>query len=343
MPVAPNKEVKLEVEKDWFEELVAEELLKEKDDKCADEFKLIEDVSEEIGGEVIEEAFGDVSGEAFVVAETVQTLAKTELYDSGCTNHISPYKSDFNDFQTIETRHFRAANKQTFSTIGKGELVVDIPNDNGSTQLRLQEVLYSPEVSYTLISIGRLNEDGFSIMFGGGKCIIHDENKDLIGVIPKTAARVYKVEHEEMASGAEERLSLGSFHQCMGHISPDIARKLVKDKMVTGIRLEYTPFGRPFFCASCIYVKATRKPVPKMREGEHAEEFGGEVHSDVWGPALVESRGGRKYYVTFINDKSQLTTLYLLKTKDEVPWAYKQYEAWVETQMGKKVKVLNSD
>ena len=129
----------------------------------------------------------------------------------------------------------------------------------------------------------------------------------------------------------------------MGHISPDTARKLVKDKMVTGIRLEYMPFGRPFFCASCVYAKATRKLVPKMREGERAEEFGGEVHSDVWGPAPVESRGGRKYYVTFINDKSQLTTLYLLKTKDEVPWAYKQYETWVETQMGKKVKVLNSD
>ena len=36
-------------------------------------------------------------------------------------------------------------------------------------------------------------------------------------------------------------------------------------------------------------------------------------------------------------------TLYLLKMKDKVPWAYKQYEVWVETQMGKKIKVLNSD
>ena len=84
-------------------------------------------------------------------------------------------------------------------------------------------------------------------------------------------------------------------------------------------------------------------PIPKMREGERADVFGGEVHSDVWGPAPVESKGGRRYYVTFINDKSWLMTLYLLKTKDEVPWAYKQYEVWVETQMGLKIKVLNSD
>ena len=133
-----------------------------------------------------------------------------------------------------------------------------------------------------------MDEDGFLITFGGGKCIIRDKNKDLVGVIPKTAVRVYKVEHEEMASGAEERLSLGSFHRCMGHIFSDTARKLVKDKMVTGIRLEYTLFGRPFFCTLCIYAKATRKPVPKMREGGGAEEFGREVHSDVWGPAPVE-------------------------------------------------------
>ena len=46
-----SEEVKLKVEKDWFEELVAEELLKGKND----EFKLIEDI-EEIGEAVVEEA-----------------------------------------------------------------------------------------------------------------------------------------------------------------------------------------------------------------------------------------------------------------------------------------------
>ena len=236
-----SEEVKLKVGKDWFDEIVEEELLKEKNDNLVEdvEFKLIEDIEEEIGEEVIEEAFGDVSGEAFVVAKTVQTLAKTKLYNSGCMNHISPYKSDFNNFQTIKTRHFCTANKQIFSTIGKGELVVNIPNDSGTMQFRLQEVLYSPEVSYTLVSIGRLDEDGFSMTFGGGRCTIRDVNKEVVGVIPKTAVRVYKVEHEEIASGAEERLSLGSFHHQMGHISPDMARKLVEMQMGKNVREHY--------------------------------------------------------------------------------------------------------
>ena len=57
----------------------------------------------------------------------------------------------------------------------------------------------------------------------------------------------------------------------------------------------------------------------------------------------MESKGGKNYYVTFINDKTRLTHLYLLKTKDETAKTYKKYEVWVEVHMGKKIKVLNSD
>ena len=234
-------------------------------------------------------------------------------------------------------------NKQMFSTIGKGDLIVDIPNNGSTTQFWLQEVLYSPEVAYTLVSVGHLDEDGFLVTFGGRKCTIQDGNREVIGVVQKMVTRIYKVEHENIAGVMEERLTLESFHRHMGHISLETARKLVQDKMVTRVRLEYMPYGRPFFCTSCVYAKATQKPVGKMREGERADVFGGEVHSDVWGLAPVESKGGKRYYVTFIDDKSCLMTLYLLRTKDEVPSVYKQYEVWVETQMGTKIKILNSD
>ena len=204
-------------------------------------------------------------------------------------------------------------------------------------------MLYSAEVGYTLVSVGRLDEAGFTVKFGGGKCVLVGEDGVEVGVVPKTSTRIYKVEHEEaVANVAEERLTLDALHRRMGHISLDAARKLLKDKMITGIRLVYSP-TKDFFCASCVYAKATRKPAPKMRESERADVFGGEVHSDLWGKAPVESRGGKKYYVTFIDDKTRLTHLYLLAKKDETAKCYKQYEAWVETQMGAKIKVLNSD
>ena len=96
--------------------------------------------------------------------------------------------------------------------------------------------------------------------------------------------KVYRVEHiEGEASVAEKVLTLEHFHCCMGHISFQTAKQLVKNKYITGIRLEYTPTDHKIFCESCVYAKATRKLVPDICEGNRAVEFGGEVHLDLWG------------------------------------------------------------
>ena len=58
------------------------------------------------------------------------------------------------------------------SAIGIGKMVINIPNGTKILQLKLMEVLYLPEVGYTLVSIGQLDEKGFDITFSGGKCTI---------------------------------------------------------------------------------------------------------------------------------------------------------------------------
>ena len=70
----------------------------------------------------------DTSGEVLLSTETIPATGTAEIYNSGCTNHISPYKSQFQNFQDIAPRHFHAANKQSFSTTGKGDLIIDILN-----------------------------------------------------------------------------------------------------------------------------------------------------------------------------------------------------------------------
>ena len=290
------------------------------------------------------EDFGNTSNEAFVVAETVELDGIAELYDSGCTNHISPYRDRFVNFQRTLPRAFKAANKQSFSTIGKGDLIIDVPDDDHFTQLRLTDVQYSPNVAYTLVSIGRLDEEGFTATFGQGKCVLRGPDGEKLGEVQRTARKSYKVEHEEgMANAAEETLTIDQLHRRMGHASIQVIRDLVTKGMVTGLRLEYTPTGKPFFCESCVYGKATRKSVPKIRQGERAVVFGGEIHSDLWGKSPVEFKGGKNYMDTYINDKTRLTHVYFLCKKDEQPEAYKAYEAWVENHMGVRLKVLNSD
>ncbi len=67
------------------------------------------------------------------------------------------------------------------------------------------------------------------------------------------------------------------------------------------------------------------------------------VHSDVCGPMKTTSRGGAQYFVTFIDDFSRKTHVYLLKAKGEVFDTFKAYKALVENQTIMKIKTLRSD
>src|SRR6266540_7475134 len=129
----------------------------------------------------------------------------------------------------------------------------------------------------------------------------------------------------------------------MGHVSIKTTCKLVKDKHVLGIRLEDISDIDKFFCESCVYAKATQKSVPRKCEGDRATEFADEVHSDLWGKSPIESKGGKRYWITFTDDKTRLTWLNLLCKKKEAFMAYKIFEAWVETQFGWRIKALNID
>lgn len=166
--------------------------------------------------------------------------------------------------------------------------------------------MYSPEVRYTLISIGKLDEKGFSANFSDGKCSIQGPDGKRVSEILKSSRGLYKVQHEkgDEANAAEETITLDQLHCYLGHISPKTAKKLVKNGFMTSIQLEATSSTVNSFCESCVYAKATQKSIPKAREGERAKDFGGEVHSDVWGPAPVESKGGKHYYITFTDDKT---------------------------------------
>lgn len=73
-----------------------------------------------------------------------------ELYDSGCTNHILPYKKQFQNFEDIVPRHFHAVNKQSFSTIGKGDLVIDIPNGIETSQLCSIDMMLSLQWNFMI-------------------------------------------------------------------------------------------------------------------------------------------------------------------------------------------------
>jgi transposase InsO family protein len=67
------------------------------------------------------------------------------------------------------------------------------------------------------------------------------------------------------------------------------------------------------------------------------------IHSDVCGPMSSTSLTGCLYYVIFIDDFSQKSWIFFMKTKGQVFNWFQEFKALVENQTGKKIRVLRTD
>jgi hypothetical protein len=266
--------------------------------------------------------------------------AEVELFDSGASRHMSPFRERFVTYRDIPARPITAANNRAFYAVGMGDLEIDVPNGASSTKVLLRDALYAPDLGLTVVSIGRIVKAGCTVEFEGGTCKIKRDGH-VIGNVPASANGLFKVEHALAAAESIERVDILTLHRRLGHIALNTIRNLVRNKAIAGIHL--IDDNPSLACDSCEYAKTTRKPIQKQREGPQATAFGDEIHSDVWGPSTPESLGGRKYYVTFTDDYSRYSWIQPLHTKDETFGAYKTFAAWAKTQHGVRVKRLRSD
>eukprot|EP00253_Pinus_taeda_P009654 PITA_09654 len=92
---------------------------------------------------------------------------------------------------------------------------------------------------------------------------------------------------------------------------------------------------------SCALGKNIKKPF--LNSDNIAKETLDLIHSDVCGPMLAKLLVGLFYFVTFVDDFSHKTWIYLLNSKDEVFDKFQEVKAEVENLIGKKIKILRSD
>jgi hypothetical protein len=190
-------------------------------------------------------------------------------------------------------------------------------------------VLYAQDIGVTIVSISRITAAGHKAIFDGPLLKIYNSSKKLLGEVPVNQG-LYRVEHNESAYSAVETVTVDELHRRMGHIALDAAKLLVKKGIVDGIELDESQ--NPRNCNSCEFAKTSRKPIKCKQMTKWAKSFGDKIHSNLWGPAPVRTKGGHEYYVSFTDDHTWFTTLHLQKTKDETFESYKKYQAWARTQ-----------
>ena len=66
------------------------------------------------------------------------------------------------------------------------------------------------------------------------------------------------------------------------------------------------------------------------------------IHSDICGPIQVESIGGSRYFVTFIDDYTRVS-VYFMKHKSEVLKKFQEFESIVTNESSERIVKLMTD
>ena len=67
------------------------------------------------------------------------------------------------------------------------------------------------------------------------------------------------------------------------------------------------------------------------------------IHSNVWGLSKVITLGGSRWFVTFIDDCTRMTWVFLMKSKSDVNLLFQKFYNMICTQYNAQVQVLCSD
>jgi hypothetical protein len=96
----------------------------------------------------------------------------TELYDSGASQHMSPFRERFLTYQPIKPRPIVGADKSVFYAVGTGDLRIEVPHGESSTPIILRDVFHAPNIALTVVSIDRICKARNSVTFKGDNCTI---------------------------------------------------------------------------------------------------------------------------------------------------------------------------
>ena len=270
---------------------------------------------------------------AFTTSQNIDQ--NTWLLDGGATRHICAYRELFSDLKPYNTTlSWGIATTIPVKWIG----TVRLRFQSTGREAILNECLFVPEMGINLLSQGLIRQKGISIdiglkstsLFHDGKEIakgFYKKNLTLISTLPK--------ENAYISTTKEYR---DSWHQRMGHIGAT-ALKALPEKTL-GCDLDPKAV-EPLKCDICIQAMATKKV--RYIQMPRATTILEKVHSDICGPISPETLSKKRYFVSFIDDKTRWATVKLLNTRDNLYEALEEYKNEEERQLGTRLIRLHSD
>ena len=246
------------------------------------------------------------------------------IIDSGASDHIAGNSSLFSSISSPNIPHF--------ITLADGSQVTakGIGHVSPTSSLSLSSVLFIPNCPFNLISLSQLTRShNYSVTFDANSFVIQERGTGrTIGVGHESNGLYYlKPDSSWICSVAASPKLL---HERLGH--PHLSKLKI---MVPGLEKI-----KSFNCESCQLGKHVRSSF--KHAASHVDSLFSVIHSDIWGPSRVSSLGYR-YFITFIDEFSRCTWVFLMKDRSEIVSIITSFVNEIKTQFGKTIKVLRSD
>jgi len=275
--------------------------------------------------------------------------------DSGASSHVCCDKALLTNLQPTSGRYIRGFNDSRCEVMGYGTATVATPASD--QHIELQNVLYVPDASHNLLSIAAAAKSGAEFKFGDGKCTILQQGRVIGRALQDRDDTLYHMDpvyphysanDSELDMGLlmREQPDAQLWHRRLGHLGYASLERMISEDMVTGLTLP-TNTGMPIKhmaaqpCEPCITAKHARAPFPESdTKTSRPLEL---LHADLMGPMPVCSVGGSKYLACFLDDYTKYSIVVPVAHKSDLATIVPDTIELLETQSGKRVKVLRTD
>ena len=262
------------------------------------------------------------------------------ILDSGATDHMTHSSNHFKTYTPCpSSRKITVADGTTTTVAGLGDVQVN-------SDLILKNVLHVPRLSMNLISIHKLTQDlPCRITFFTSYCEFQDQDSGKKIGLAKEHNGLYYLSASNQPELIKSVLSTSLFslsnkdviwlhHRRLGHLSFS-KLKIMFPNLFKGLNVQ------SFHCDICEFAKHTRVPFPISNKKSSSPFF--LIHSDIWGPSTIPNITGSRWFVTFIDDCTRVSWIYLLKNKSDVSHVFPVFHSMIKNQFGTKIKRIRSD
>ena len=262
------------------------------------------------------------------------------ILDSGASHHMSPHLSSFGSLSPISPISVMSASAVPMSVEGVGSVT--------TPHIVLSDVYYIPKLALNLVSVSQLCKAGNWVFFSDSVCVIQDQHTQRVIGTGRRLGELYVLENLKVSVVAASSIDLSSFrlsplssqfylwHSRLGHVSVSRLRFLVSSGALGHVNTSDISD-----CSGCKLAKFSALPFNKSVSYSVAPFD--IIHSDVWGPAPVSTKGGSTYYVSFIDDYTRYTWVYLMKRRSDFFGIYNNFRALVKTQHSAVIKCFRCD